>query len=649
MLVDVTIDAKTLDPPTGAVKARRELPAKRTPRRRHKARTTKLLPQPITVAEAEARKMRTVNPAQYYRQNLGQLGFGDPEHALVQTIKELTDNSLDATEAMGVLPEIVVKLTATPKRYEVVTNKTREGGVRTFPIFRVSVEDNGCGVVRSKVAKAFGKVLYGSKFFSFKQSRGQQGLGIHAAIIYAQLTSLEPATIITKTETDHVGYKMELKIDTEKNAPVVISSEEAPFDRVHGTRVDLMIAGDYTDRVESFIKELSLANPHADLKFKVKAATGEDQKVLHFKRATDVLPPQPKEIRPHLLSMEPGALLEMKSNDICCKTARQFLVKHFVRISDGKALYLLKKAKIASQATPKEIDVEVLLKAAREGDIMRPPLDVLSPIGEEALRHSLKRIYPDAEFIASTSREPWSYRGVPFQVEVGAAYNGPSVSNECATSKETVFKSKIVRLGNKCPLIYDSKDCLLYKAVKEINWRNYKIHQEEGNPPAAPLVVVVSLISTKVPYIVPGKFAVAYHEEIREQLRLALQTLGRMIYGYISHRQRQEHEQHRQSIFAIYAKEVAKDLSVLAEKDEQLLLNGLLESVKHKKPKKLESLEPKLQPKVEIIAMENVGGKAKPKAEVKVETKPVVATKPVEMPLQKKVEKGQHTLDIFFR
>jgi DNA topoisomerase-6 subunit B len=647
-LADTATDVGKADPQAG-VPVARMMPVVKRARRRHRTGMGKPAPEPTTVAEAEAKKMRAVNPAQYYRQNLGQLGFGDPEHALVQTIKELTDNSLDATEAMGVLPEIAVKLTATAKRYEVVTNKTKEGSVRTFPIFRVSVEDNGCGVVRRKVAKAFGKVLYGSKFFSFKQSRGQQGLGVHAAIIYAQLTSLEPATIVTKTETDPVGYKVELKIDTEKNAPVVISSGETPFDRPHGTRVDLMVAGDYTEKVESFIKEMSLANPHADLKFKVKAATGEEQKVLHFKRATDLLPPQPKEIKPHLLSMEPGALLEMKSNDVCCKTAKQFLVKHFVRISDGKAVYLLKKAKIAPQAPPKEIDVEVLLKAAREGDIMRPPLDVLSPIGEEALRHSLKRIYPDAEFIASTSREPWSYRGVPFQVEVGAAYGGQSVSNECATSKETIFKSKIVRLGNKCPLIYDSKDCLLYKVVKEINWRNYKIPQDEGNPPAAPLVVVVSLISTKVPYIVPGKFAVAYHEEIREQLRLALQTLGRMIYGYISHRQRQEHEQHRQNIFAIYAKEVAKDLSVLAEKDEQLLLNGLLETVKHNKPKKVAPPEPKPQPKVEITATENVRVKVEPKVEAKVETKPVVETKLVAAPPQKKVEKGQHTLDAFFR
>jgi DNA topoisomerase-6 subunit B len=638
----------------GKAEAKPKQPAARSPhkdrKRRRRARKRRAqLPEnaiPLTVAEAEAKKMRTVNPAQYYRQNLGQLGFGDPEHALVQTIKELTDNSLDACEAMGVLPEITVRLTASAKQYEVVTNKTKEGSVRIFPIFRVSVEDNGCGVVRGKVAKCFGKVLYGSKFFSFKQSRGQQGLGVHAAIIYAQLTSLEPATIVTKTESDQAGYKVVLKIDTEKNAPVVVSAEEAPFERPHGTRVELMVAGDYTYRVEAFLRELSLANPHADLKFRVKESTKQEMKTLHLKRATETLPPQPREIKPHLLSMEPGALLEMRSNDACCKTAKQFLVKHFVRISDGKALQLLRAAKILSAAPPKEIDAEALLKAARGGDIMRPPLDVLSPIGEDALRASLKRIYPDAEFIASTAREPWSYRGVPFQVEVGCAFGGQSVINDCDRVREGVFKSKVIRLGNKCPLIYDSKDCLLYRVVKEINWRNYKLSQDEGNLPYSPMVIVVSLISTKVPYIVPGKFAVAYHEEIREQLRLALQTMGRMVYGFISHRQRQEHEKHRQSIFQIYAKEVARDLAVLSGKGEGQLLEGLLETVKHKKAKKPAALP--------------AGEAHKPQVQEKISPPPAAAPqKPPPLPAlgpkpeaeakQERQAKKQHTLDAFLR
>jgi len=127
--------------------------------------------------------------------------------------------------------------------------------------------------------------------------------------------------------------------------------------------------------------------------------------------------------------------------------------------------------------------------------------------------------------------------------------------------------------------------------VKEINWKNYKIPQDEGSLPMAPMIIVISLVSTKVPYIVAGKFAVAYHEEIREQLKLALQTLGRMVYAFISHRQRQEHEMHRQSIFQIYAKEVARDLSLLSGKSEQLLFEKLLESAKHRKPSRKPSKE----------------------------------------------------------
>ncbi|MGC8936075.1 MAG: DNA topoisomerase VI subunit B [Candidatus Methanomethylicaceae archaeon] len=612
-------------------KSRKPLLRKTMRLRRERSKQKPNLETP-TVAEAEAKKMRAVNPAQYYRQNLGQLGFGDPEHALVQTIKELVDNSLDAAEAMGVLPDVTVVLAATEKEYELMTNKIKDGGMRKFPIFKIRVDDNGCGVLRSKVAKAFGKVLYGSKFFSFKQSRGQQGLGVHAAIIYAQLTSLEPAIITTKTETDEMAYRVALKIDTEKNKPVVISAEEVPFDRPHGTRVELMVAGEFTKKVESFIKELSLANPHAELKFILKLNIDGEEKVIYYPRATNTLPPQPKEIKPHILSMEPGALLEMISNDRCCKNAKQFLVRHFVRISDLKATQLLNVAKISPDLPPKEINVEALFKAAKDVDIMRPPLDVLSPIGEEALKQSLRRLYPDAEFIEATSREPWSYRGIPFQVEVAVAYGGASVINDCETVRPGVFKAKVIRLGNKCPLIYDSKDCLLYKTVKEINWRNYKLPQEDGTLPLAPMILVVSLISTKVPYTVPGKFAVAYHEEIHEQLRLALQELGRMIHSYVTHRQRQEHERHRQSIFQIYAKEISRDLALLTGASAEEIFNKLMETVKTK-PRSLDKKElPQPEaPKVKTTTAQSIVAKLPSKDK------------------KKSMEKSQHTLDAFIR
>jgi len=47
--------------------------------------------------------------------------------------------------------------------------------------FRVTIEDNGPGIVKSQIPKIFAKLLYGSKFHRLKMSRGQQGIGISAA------------------------------------------------------------------------------------------------------------------------------------------------------------------------------------------------------------------------------------------------------------------------------------------------------------------------------------------------------------------------------------------------------------------------------------------------------------------------------------
>ncbi len=104
---------------------------KRRPIRRRKIRRRKEPEEPATVAEAEARRMRKINPAQYYRDNLSQLGFGDLEHAMLQTVKELVDNGLDAAELMKVPPYVRIDIEAEKRNYEVTS---KDGEVRTYPI-----------------------------------------------------------------------------------------------------------------------------------------------------------------------------------------------------------------------------------------------------------------------------------------------------------------------------------------------------------------------------------------------------------------------------------------------------------------------------------------------------------------------------------
>ena len=61
------------------------------------------------------------------------------------------------------------------------------------------MRDNGPGIVPKQIPNIFGRLLYGSKFHSMKQSRGQQGIGISAAAMYGQLTTGKSMHVISRT------------------------------------------------------------------------------------------------------------------------------------------------------------------------------------------------------------------------------------------------------------------------------------------------------------------------------------------------------------------------------------------------------------------------------------------------------------------
>src|SRR5262249_12352140 len=123
-------------------------------------------------AEDMAERQREISVSEFFTKNRHLLGFDSPLKALLTAVKEAVDNSLDACEEAGILPEVVVESSPT-------------GEDR----FKVAVEDNGPGIVKDQIPKVFGKLLYGSKFHKLSQTRGQQGIGISAACMYGQLTT----------------------------------------------------------------------------------------------------------------------------------------------------------------------------------------------------------------------------------------------------------------------------------------------------------------------------------------------------------------------------------------------------------------------------------------------------------------------------
>ncbi|MDP6293462.1 MAG: ATP-binding protein, partial [Candidatus Woesearchaeota archaeon] len=157
------------------------------------------------VAEKLATKHKEVSVAEFFERNRHLLGFDNKRKALLTVVKEAVDNAIDACEEAKTMPEVKVDI--------IEMSEDR---------FRVIVEDNGPGIVKKQIPNIFAKLLYGSKFHTMKQSRGQQGIGISAAVLYSQLTTGRPAKIVSKISKSHDAHYYELHIDTRTNKPEIV-------------------------------------------------------------------------------------------------------------------------------------------------------------------------------------------------------------------------------------------------------------------------------------------------------------------------------------------------------------------------------------------------------------------------------------------
>jgi DNA topoisomerase VI subunit B len=515
----------------------------------------------VSAVEMGARQ-REISVSEFFTKNRHLLGFDNPRKALLTCVKEAVDNALDAAEEAGILPDVVV-------RVEVVGNGTTPPASQATR-FRITVTDNGPGIVRHQIPPIFAKLLYGSKFHRLRMSRGQQGIGISAAGMYAQLTTGKPVQIISRTGPRAGAHFFEVSIDTKKNEPRIFENKKIDWEHPRGTQVTLEIDGRYQKgraSVDEYLEQVAIANPHVDLVY--HAPDGDTRK---YPRTIQELPPQPKEIKPHPYGIEFGVLLKMM-HDTKSHSLSGFLASDFSRVSPQLATEICKTARLSPNAKPRDVHgaaAEVLYKAIQSTKIMAPPSNCISPIGEKAILHGLyKQIKGD--FYTAVTRPPSVYRGNPFIIEAGLAFGrGPEAA--AATAVEAPAAplaegeehdgddelARVIRYANRVPLLYQQSACATFKAVLETAWRNYGISQSRGALPAGPMVIFVHMASVWVPFTSESKEAIADYDEIRKDIKLALQECGRRLGVFLRRRERAKSEFRRRNIFELYIEEVVE-------------------------------------------------------------------------------------------
>ena len=479
-----------------------------------------------TKAHQMAKEQRDIPVSEFFEQNRHILGFDNPTHSLITAVKEGVDNSLDACEQAGILPDLIIK----------IKNQGKDE-------LSISIEDNGPGIIEENVPNVFGRLLYGSRFGSGKQSRGQQGIGISAAIMYGQLTTGRSAVICTRISKDHLATKITMKLDTRNNRGNVERKEdfiwkdelqEANEDGIypekeHGTKVSFSIKGRYREArpsVLEYIKSTSIVNPHAKVVF-----INPDERVFTFDRAISKLPKLPTEgVKPHPHGVELGQVMRMAQHSSEHQMGK-FLRKDFSSMGTKSINDVLKKSRIANIVRPQDltrIEAKALIESFKSTSIRTPTSGILVPIGPKLIKMGLKQVleeYRPDFYTLPISRTPSVFSGTPFLVEVGMVYGGNLPKDQPV---------QMLRFANRVPLLYQAGGCAITKAVQSINWRLYGLEQKGGKgPPSGPAIILIHVASTNIPFTSEAKEAIADITEIKKEIVLGLRNNAKTLARHL--------------------------------------------------------------------------------------------------------------------
>ena len=519
--------------------------------------------------------------SEFFRRNAAMLGYTGKIRSLTTVVHEAVTNSLDACEEAGIPPYIRVEIEELGREH-----------------YKVIVEDNGPGIPEKYITHVFGKMLAGTKAHRNIQSRGQQGIGISGAVMFAQITSGKATRVVTSTGEEIV--EAWVKIDVDKNEGKIVKREKHPNPKGwRGTRIELEVKNVKYIRSKQgvywYLKLTAIANPHAQIEL-----IEPDGKLIVFPRSSEEVPEPPVEMKPHPRGVLTDDVYRM-AKKTRRNTVKRFLIGEFSRISEKKvdelvkyiaALRLIKTEKDKSvqeqlyeRLMNGEVDAvlrsfrgytKVLKQVAKIMDkrpdkltwqeaeeiveafnymkFLAPPTHGLRPIGEENIEKGLTGILKP-EIVTAVTRPPKVYSGgIPFQVEVGLAYGGEIPSG-----------FELLRYANRVPLLFDAGSCVTTLAARSIDWKRYRV----DDPERTPLVLMINVISVHVPYTGTGKQSIANDEDIYNEIRLAIMDAARRLQTYLSGKHRRLSQVKRKKTFQKYVPEIARALSILVGVPEE--------------------------------------------------------------------------------
>lgn len=463
-------------------------------------------------------KITKSSTAEYFAKNLQQVGFSSPLKAVLTTLKEAVDNSLDACEQTGILPEL-----------EVEVIKVGNGSTKNTDLIKIVVEDNGPGIEGDDLAKVFGEYLASSKFGRGQCSRGQQGIGISAATTWAQMTNAKGVQVTSKTKSMRKAISAQVDVDIKTNTGIVRNKETIDWKKTNGVRVEFVMDG----RIQlngdggllTYIEGTILLNPHLTIKHKLG-----DSDWVKVDRVSQESPEIPEATLPHPHTFKLGEFIT-HSTLYGKITLSKFLKTGFSRISD-QALSDFVKAGLPKGLLEKPItsltdeEFKKVFSAVQSTQLMSPSTKSVLTVGEESLAKSINRL-GQVDFFSVVTRKPTICDFKPVVIEVALA--------RFINRGDEGSPVQLLRFANRVPLQFDKSGCAITWAIESVNWKSYGLAQPKDSLPQGPYVFAVSVVSPFIKFKNASKETIDGSEELVEEIRRSLMQAGQKLSKHIKH------------------------------------------------------------------------------------------------------------------
>ncbi len=462
-------------------------------------------------------KITKSSTAEYFAKNLQQVGFSSPLKAVLTTLKEAVDNSLDACEVSEILPELSIEIT-----------KVGIGSTKNTDLIKIIVEDNGPGIDPDDLAKVFGEYLASSKFGRGQCSRGQQGIGISAATTWAQMTNARGVTVLSKTPKMRKAIKAQVDVDIKTNTGIIRNKETLDWDKTSGTRVEFIMDGriqmNGDGGIVTYIEGTVLVNPHLSIRYKLV-----DNDWVSIERVSNEVPEIPGATLPHPHTFKLGEFIT-HSHLYGKVSLAKFLTTGFSRVNDQALKDFVKnglpKGLLDKSVTSlTETHFKTVYAAVQKSELMAPSTKSVLTIGEEALSKSIQRL-GEIDFFSVVARKPTICDFKPVSVEVALA----RFKNRNLEADEPV---QLLRFANRVPLQFDKSGCAITGAIDSVNWKSYGLQQPKKSLPIGPYVFAISVVSPFIKFKNASKETIDASDDLVEEIRRAAMQAGQKLSRHI--------------------------------------------------------------------------------------------------------------------